>query len=397
STSVPEFNDGSSDFFSRTDGSDFDSYAVTGADGDFYFAGQDLDSEGADLPITLNIENINIAGYTAMEFKVLLASYLNGWDNSDYVRFYYKIDGGEPQNLLWLANAGTGSNTPAYIDLNFDGIGDCTELNSAFQEFTAPIEGEGSFLEIYAEFSLDSGGEDIVLDNIQLDGIFQGGGNDDEDPVASCVESNTLVVELDENGEAQIEAADINDGSSDNVGIQSLEINQTEFTCADLGEVEITLTVTDLSDNTDQCTTTIEVVDLIVPEVSADGLVEVSLDENGEAAITEATFNGSATDNCGSITTEISPSTLTCADITTETNFANDLIISEYLEGSENNKYIEIFNGTGEAKDLNDYSLKFYFNELQWQRRSGIGKRPHRRDTRHFRRNRGRPRFAMER
>lgn len=36
----------------------------------------------------------------------------------------------------------------------------------------------------------------------------------------------------------------------------------------------------------------------------------------------------------------------------------SDLIISEYLEGSSNNKYIEIFNGTGLDVDLSGYSLR---------------------------------------
>lgn len=43
-----------------------------------------------------------------------------------------------------------------------------------------------------------------------------------------------------------------------------------------------------------------------------------------------------------------------------------DLIISEYAEGSSNNKYIEIYNGTGADVDLTDYVIKFAFNENNW-------------------------------
>jgi len=39
-----------------------------------------------------------------------------------------------------------------------------------------------------------------------------------------------------------------------------------------------------------------------------------------------------------------------------------DLFISEYGEGSSNNKYIEIYNGTGADVDLTDYVVKFAFN-----------------------------------
>lgn len=41
---------------------------------------------------------------------------------------------------------------------------------------------------------------------------------------------------------------------------------------------------------------------------------------------------------------------------------ATDLFISEYVEGSSNNKYIEIFNGTGESVDLSGYKLRAFTN-----------------------------------
>src|SRR5690349_18476217 len=41
-----------------------------------------------------------------------------------------------------------------------------------------------------------------------------------------------------------------------------------------------------------------------------------------------------------------------------------DLFISEYVEGSSNNKALELFNGTGAPVDLaaNGYLVQFYFN-----------------------------------
>ncbi len=41
---------------------------------------------------------------------------------------------------------------------------------------------------------------------------------------------------------------------------------------------------------------------------------------------------------------------------------ASELIISEYIEGSSNNKFIELYNGTGVSIDLTDYDLRKYSN-----------------------------------
>ncbi|MEL6806115.1 MAG: lamin tail domain-containing protein, partial [Bacteroidota bacterium] len=39
-----------------------------------------------------------------------------------------------------------------------------------------------------------------------------------------------------------------------------------------------------------------------------------------------------------------------------------ELFISEYVEGSSNNKYIEIYNGTGADVDLSNYQLLLFTN-----------------------------------
>jgi len=46
----------------------------------------------------------------------------------------------------------------------------------------------------------------------------------------------------------------------------------------------------------------------------------------------------------------------------TGTSTYSDLLISEYVEGSSNNKYLEIYNGTGGNIDLSNYSVKIYAN-----------------------------------
>lgn len=45
-----------------------------------------------------------------------------------------------------------------------------------------------------------------------------------------------------------------------------------------------------------------------------------------------------------------------------ETTYATDLLISEYVEGSSNNKAIEIYNGTNKTIDLSAYTIELYAN-----------------------------------
>ena len=80
---------------------------------------------------------------------------------------------------------------------------------------------------------------------------------DNTPPTASC---KNIIVPLDPNGNAVITAAMVNNASSDACGIQSLTIDKTNFTCANLGDNSVVLTVTDRAGNTSTCTATVTIV-----------------------------------------------------------------------------------------------------------------------------------------
>ncbi|MFN2428770.1 MAG: hypothetical protein ABR574_02055, partial [Cryomorphaceae bacterium] len=173
-TSIDEFSDGSEDFFTRTDGSNISSgYEVNNPQGSFYFAGMDIDGEGATLPASLTFD-ANIASYSDLNFKILIAEDDDGsneyWDAGDYMHITYSVDGGASQNLLWVRNDGSTFNSAPFIDTDFDGIGDGTEITDTFQEFSVAIPETGGNIEINIEFNLDSGNEDIAIDDIRLEG-----------------------------------------------------------------------------------------------------------------------------------------------------------------------------------------------------------------------------------
>ncbi len=64
----------------------------------------------------------------------------------------------------------------------------------------------------------------------------------------------------------------------------------------------------------------------------------------------------------GTLTATLGSSMLTSALTVRTQATATNLLISEYGEGNSNNKYIELFNGTGAVVDLSNYSLKNYAN-----------------------------------
>ncbi|HOO21752.1 MAG TPA: lamin tail domain-containing protein, partial [Kiritimatiellia bacterium] len=75
----------------------------------------------------------------------------------------------------------------------------------------------------------------------------------------------------------------------------------------------------------------------------------------GEAQVGSYTVTFSATDDDGTTQTGVK---ITVRDGST----ASDLFISEYIEGSSNNKAVEIFNGTGSGVDLSSYVIRRYDN-----------------------------------
>ena len=79
------------------------------------------------------------------------------------------------------------------------------------------------------------------------------------DTVAPVISCNDITVQLNENGVASITVDDINGGSTDNCGIDTMYISQEFFYCGGLGENQVTLTAIDECGNVSTCTSTVTV------------------------------------------------------------------------------------------------------------------------------------------
>lgn len=121
---------------------------------------------------------------------------------------------------------------------------------------------------------------------------------DNELPNAVC---QTATFELDASGNGTLDAADVDGGSTDNCGIQSISVSPNTFTCGELGENTVTLTVTDIHGNESTCNATVTVVDQIAPTIACPVDITLCADETTTDTYTaigsEFDFTASA-DNC---------------------------------------------------------------------------------------------------
>jgi len=89
-----------------------------------------------------------------------------------------------------------------------------------------------------------------------------------DDTVPPSVVCQNLDISLDLNGVAVITPADIDNGSFDNCGIQSMTLSQTNFDCTDVGVNTVTLTVVDVNGNTDSCTASVIINQTLIDPAS---------------------------------------------------------------------------------------------------------------------------------
>ena len=109
---------------------------------------------------------------------------------------------------------------------------------------------------------------------------------------------------LDENGTYTVLVSQINNGSNDLSGIQSITIDQDSFDCSNIGTpVTITLTVTDNNNLSETCTTTVHFSDNLAPVFDANTLpddmtVGFNNASNNGYILPDFTTSVVVTDNC---------------------------------------------------------------------------------------------------
>ncbi|ARV05352.1 hypothetical protein BTO04_00995 [Polaribacter sp. SA4-10] len=107
-----------------------------------------------------------------------------------------------------------------------------------------------------------------------------------------------ITINLDNNGNAILNASDIDNGSSATCGIATISTDKSTFNCSNLGVNIVNLTATDVNGNQSITTANVTVEDKIAPTVITKDIT-VQLDANGNAFITPDMINDGSNDACG--------------------------------------------------------------------------------------------------
>jgi Cadherin-like beta sandwich domain/HYR domain len=160
------------------------------------------------------------------------------------------------------------------------------------------------------------------------------------DSVKPVPKTRDIVIQLDAAGAASIVPEDIDFGSADACGIQSLAVSKSDFTCADVGENTVTLTVTDNNGNVDTLTAVVTVEDNVLP-VPVTKPITVQLDSTGNTAITPQHINDGSSDACSISDLSIDISSFTCADVGGNTVTLSVTDVNDNVQTSSNTVTVE--------------------------------------------------------
>jgi hypothetical protein len=192
-TSVPQFDEptvATSDFFTVTpnNGSKLSGGLITGGDGAFMFAAEDIDTipgPGVGPTQSLTLNPVTIAGNTDISVKIMLAAPGSGpggsgtqnfydWSATaadiDFIRVEASVDSGPFVRLAQFSPGTAALNQPLSLDTDGDGLGgQGTALTAAFQEFSYPVP-SGNSVQVRVVMHSNATNEYLCVDNIRIFG-----------------------------------------------------------------------------------------------------------------------------------------------------------------------------------------------------------------------------------
>lgn len=163
--------------------------------------------------------------------------------------------------------------------------------------------------------------------------------------------AQNVTIYLDANGAATTTASAVNNGSSSNCGIASMSLSKTSFSCGDVGNNAVTLTVTDNNNNSSTATAVVTVVDNISPTVSTK-TANMDLDGNGTITVQLSDVHNGSSDNCGLANVYVSKSA--SSNVTPTFNCSETGNQTVYVVAVDNNNNTTVQAASIVVRDAND-------------------------------------------
>ncbi len=171
---------------------------------------------------------------------------------------------------------------------------------------------------------------------------------------ALTAQCQDITAYLGNTGNAIISASDIDDGSSSECGnITMMTLSQSFFTCNNLGDNTVILTVSDAFGNTSTCSSIVTIEN--PQQTTACQNHTAFLDANGNASINVSDINNGSYNLCGISSMTLSQSNFTCNDIGSN----NVILTITDTDGNEStcNSVVNVLNDTPPVANCNDLTL----------------------------------------
>ncbi|MEP0265938.1 hypothetical protein [Dokdonia sp.] len=166
---------------------------------------------------------------------------------------------------------------------------------------------------------------DIGANTIQFTATDEQNNNVTIDATVTIVESPPIIntpptfpffeVELDSNGEVTLDLTILNTAVTDDCGIASTIISQTDFNCSNIGFNSVAITATDVNGNVTTENLFFVLTDPVPPIIQCVAPFSIELDTTGSVTLDPNSLLASFTDNCGAGEVTLDKSVFTCADI----------------------------------------------------------------------------------
>ena len=223
------------------------------------------------------------------------------------------------QDITVSLDGTTGEYTLTAAEIDGGSTDVCTSpviLSIPATTFTCADAGQIRVVELTVED--DAGNSDSCFANVTVE--------DTSGPIMNC--TTPPAVQLNAAGTGSLSVAAIDGGITDACsGVDTIELSQSVFSCADLGTVNVTVTATDNLGNQNTCVVPVDVEDNILPTIALTGpssltvLIDTSYTEQGAVA----------TDNCdGTQPASVGGDTV---DVSTAGPY---IVTYNYIDGSGN-------------------------------------------------------------